>query len=136
MSMTCEVSDELVAEYQKFVKSRKYNTAFVMKINKEAHKVELEDIITHGDIEEIAEDLNPIDPRYIVWSAELSLPDGRKKYPIAMIFYIPSTNPATATVYAATLKTLEKKLNMQKTFELRDADDLTKEWLSDRLMKI
>ncbi|CAH1764854.1 9609_t:CDS:2 [Entrophospora sp. SA101] len=101
-----------------------------LKIDRE-NLVVVEDEI-HDDItlEELVEELPENAPRYIVLSYELNHEDGRKSYPLVLIYYSPiSTNPEAHMLYTSSKVYFQQKADLNKTFDIRELELLNDEWL-------
>ncbi|MDP2436912.1 MAG: glia maturation factor [archaeon] len=110
------------------------NCAFILKINRVELTVELEEELTDTSIDDIAAELPESAPRYVIYSYRCIHSDGRKSYPLVFLYYIPDgCNPELNMLYSSTKVDLSTKLNIQKEFEVRDAEDLTEKWLKDKL---
>ncbi|CAG8445240.1 12973_t:CDS:2 [Acaulospora morrowiae] len=155
MSTTCDVDPEVLQKLKKFRfgKSSQGNAAFVckyiwlklyfleiqwvdyMKIDRE-HLLVVEDKIYDSiSLDDLVEDLPENIPRYIVLSYELSHSDGRKSYPLVLIYYSPpSTKPETHMLYASAKTHFQQKADLNKVFDIREAETLTDEWLKEKLL--
>ncbi|CAG8449222.1 17967_t:CDS:2 [Rhizophagus irregularis] len=86
-------------------------------------------------LEELIEELPENSPRYIVLSYELLHDDGRKSYPLILIYYSPvTTNPETNMLYASAKTYFQQKADLNKVFDIRDTETLTDEWLKSKLL--
>ncbi|CAJ0822974.1 3477_t:CDS:2 [Entrophospora sp. SA101] len=106
-----------------------------IKIDRE-NLVVVEDEI-HDDItlEELVEELPENAPRYIVLSYELNHEDGRKSYPLVLIYYSPiSTNPEAHMLYTSSKVYFQQKADLNKTFDIRELELLNDEWLKEKLL--
>nr|CAG8452173.1 14884_t:CDS:10 [Entrophospora candida] len=105
---------------------RRHEIRNEIKIDRE-NLVVVEDEI-HDDItlEELVEELPENAPRYIVLSYE----DGRKSYPLVLIYYSPiSTNPEAHMLYTSSKVYFQQKADLNKTFDIRELELLNDEWL-------
>ncbi|RIB12789.1 hypothetical protein C2G38_1785715 [Gigaspora rosea] len=138
MSSTCEVDPELLEKLRKFrfgKKSQKGTSAFVLKIDM-AKLLVIEDVL-YDDIslEDLVEELPENTPRYIVLSYELSHRDGRKSFPLVLIYYSPpSSKPEIHMLYASAKTYFQQKADLNKVFDIREAEELTNEWLREKLL--
>jgi len=133
---TCDVPEELVAQFKKdFKLSKKFNRAMILRINKETLKVELEKIVEDiPTLDELQDELPESAPRFVVYSLEYTADDGRKSYPLVFIFYCPKQiNPALATMYASTKNRLVNALQILKIYDCRNLEDLTSDWMKSKL---
>jgi len=133
-SNTCEIPPEIVEEGKKFKFNKKNSYAMILKINTKALKVELESVQEDVKIEDIANQLPDSAPRYIAYSYKHTHSDGRTSLPLVFIFYCPrDINPTLNMLYASTKTRLINALQVQKTFDIQVAEDLTEDWLKTKL---
>mmetsp|Transcript_13756 Transcript_13756/g.20748 ORF Transcript_13756/g.20748 Transcript_13756/m.20748 type:complete len:141 (+) Transcript_13756:197-619(+) len=134
-SNTCQIPDEIYTTYNKWKRQKNpANCALIIKVNRKALKLEIEDEMSDTPIEDLAMDLPECAPRYVCYSYAQTHSDGRKSFPLLFLYYMPSgCNPELNMLYASTKIQLTSKLNIQKEFEVRNADDLTEEWLKKKL---
>jgi len=59
----------------------------------------------------------------------------RKDYPLSLIYYAPPTSTTLATLYSSTLSRLQTILIVPKTFRTADVEELTTEWLLEKLAR-
>ncbi|CAJ0651680.1 13904_t:CDS:2 [Entrophospora sp. SA101] len=129
MSTTCEIDPTVIEKLRKFRFAKKSKKG--LKIDRE-NLVVVEDEI-HDDItlEELVEELPENAPRYIVLSYE----DGRKSYPLVLIYYSPiSTNPEAHMLYTSSKVYFQQKADLNKTFDIRELELLNDEWLKEKLL--
>jgi len=133
-SNTCEIPAEVKEAGKKFKLSKKTSYALIMKINKEKLIVEVEDTLEDQSISDIANTLPDSAPRYILYSYQHKHPDGRVSIPLVFIFYCPrDINPTLNMLYASTKTRLINELQVMKTFDIQISEDLTEEWLKNKL---
>ncbi|CAB4427387.1 unnamed protein product [Rhizophagus irregularis] len=119
----------------RFSKSSKGSAAFVLKIDREKLLVMEDEQYDNISLEELIEELPENSPRYIVLSYELLHDDGRKSYPLILIYYSPvTTNPETNMLYASAKTYFQQKADLNKVFDIRDTETLTDEWLKSKLL--
>ncbi|TNN65597.1 Glia maturation factor beta [Liparis tanakae] len=128
--VVCDVDEELVKMVKKFrLRKETDNAAIVMKIDKEKQLVILEK--EHSDIS--LDDLTP--PTFIVYSYKYVHDDGRISYPLCFIFSSPvGCKPEQQMMYAGSKNQLVTTVGMSKVFEIRNTEDLTEEWLKEKLV--
>ena len=79
----------------------------------------------------------PHQPRYIVYSYKMVHEDQRISYPMCFIFYTPRDSQMELQVmYAGTKQALQQEADLSKTYEIRELEDLTEEWLKENLTKV
>jgi len=110
------------------------NNAFIMKINPTALEVVVDDILENVSITDIAAELPESAPRYFAYSYKWTHDDGRVSFPLVFIFYCPKgINTKLNILYASTKPVLTETLQVQKLFSVATTDELTEEWLKDKL---
>ncbi|CAG8494770.1 3735_t:CDS:2 [Diversispora eburnea] len=123
-----DVVDPVVLEKLKkfrFGKRSQGNAAFVLKIDRKNLLVVEDGIYDNISLSELVDVLPETNPRYIVLSYELSHNDGRKSYPLVLIYYSPPS---------IKLETHMLKADLNKVFDIREVESLTDEWLQEKLL--
>lgn len=65
---------------------------------------------------------------------EVAHADGRKQYPICLLLFLPEAVPTHLKVlYTRPVGGLAESIKVARHFTLTDAEDLTAEWLEERL---
>lgn len=133
----CDLESTLKDDIKKFrFRKEKNNAALIMKIDREKHLVCLDELIEDIDVDELRNALPSHQPRFLLYNYRLEHSDGRVAYPLIFIFLTPQDcQPELQMMYAGTKLSLEKEVNVTKAFEVRDLDDLTTEWLEEKLHK-
>ncbi|KDN49322.1 hypothetical protein RSAG8_02024, partial [Rhizoctonia solani AG-8 WAC10335] len=101
-----EIPQELKDSLRKFRFARRNagSAALVVKINKQALKMEEVEQFDSISIEELAEELPEASPRYIVLSYELKHDDGRTSFPLVLINWTPQgSETGLMTLHASSL---------------------------------
>ncbi|KAM3871186.1 LOW QUALITY PROTEIN: glia maturation factor beta [Diretmus argenteus] len=142
--VVCDVDEDLVKKLTEFrFRKETNNAAIIMKIDKEKDLVILE--AEHDDIspDELKEELPERQPRYplndtpgtfIVYSYKYQHDDGRVSYPLCFIFSSPvGCKPEQQMMYAGSKNKLVQTVKLTKVFEIRNTEDLTEEWLREKL---
>ncbi|XP_075049750.1 glia maturation factor beta [Mixophyes fleayi] len=133
--VVCEVDEQLVEKLKKFrFRKETNNAAIIMKIDKDRRLVVLEE--EHEDIspDELKDELPERQPRFIVYSYKYQHEDGRVSYPLCFIFSSPvGCKPEQQMMYAGSKNKLVQKAELTKVFEIRNTEDLTEEWLTEKL---
>ncbi|RIA88045.1 hypothetical protein C1645_695479, partial [Glomus cerebriforme] len=107
-----------------------------VKIDREKLLVVEDEQYDNISLEELVEELPETSPRYIVLSYELLHNDGRKSYPLILIYYSPvTTNPETNMLYASAKIYFQQKADLNKVFDIQESETLTDEWLKVSLLK-
>ncbi|KAF4085771.1 hypothetical protein AMELA_G00098600 [Ameiurus melas] len=69
-----------------------------------------------------------------MYSYKLTHSDGRVSYPLCFIFSSPvGCKPEQQMMYAGSKNRLVQSAELTKVFEIRNADDLSEEWLKEKL---
>ncbi|XP_053567045.1 glia maturation factor beta [Bombina bombina] len=115
--VVCDVDEELVEKLKKFrFRKETNNAAIIMKIDKDKRLVVLEE------------------EHEIVYSYKYQHEDGRVSYPLCFIFSSPvGCKPEQQMMYAGSKNKLVQKAELTKVFEIRNTEDLTEEWLTEKL---
>uniref|UniRef100_A0A671X6W1 Glia maturation factor n=1 Tax=Sparus aurata TaxID=8175 RepID=A0A671X6W1_SPAAU len=140
--VVCEVDEDLVKKLKEFrFRKETNNAAIVMKIDKDKQLVILEE--EHEDIspDDLKDELPERQPRYpfnmctfIVYSYKYQHDDGRVSYPLCFIFSSPvGCRPEQMMMYAGSKNKLVHTVQLSKVFEIRNTEDLTEEWLREKL---
>lgn len=62
--------------------------------------------------------------------------DGRISYPMCFIFYTPRDSQIELQImYAGTKLALQREAELTRTYEIRELEELTEEWLKEKLSK-
>jgi len=131
----CDVEDELKAILKKFrFRKAKENAAIIMKLEKESLKVLIEDTLEDCSVEKLKDELPSHQPRFVLYSYAYTHDDGRVSYPLCFIFVSPQgCKPDLQMMYAGSSKNLVAEIQVTKVFDIRDLDELTEEWLKEKL---
>lgn len=74
--------------------------------------------------------------RFVMYSFELKHDDSRISYPMCLIFSTPrDCKTEMQMMYAGTKLSLVKEAELTKVYEIRDLEELTDEWLEEKLKK-
>uniref|UniRef100_A0A8C6NIM3 Glia maturation factor n=1 Tax=Nothobranchius furzeri TaxID=105023 RepID=A0A8C6NIM3_NOTFU len=124
--VVCEVDESLKEKLRKFrFRKETNNAAILMKIDMEKQLVVLEEEYEDISLDDLKEEL----PDYKYIHA-----DGRVSYPLCFIFSSPmGCKPEQQMMYAGSKNRLIQAAELTKVFETRNVDDLTEEWLKNRL---
>lgn len=83
-------------------------------IDKKTYEVKAEDEIIES-IEELIEELPDTTPRFVVLSYPFKLNDGRMKYPLVMLYWIPPTSgQESRMLYAGAVEQFRDKAGVSK----------------------
>ncbi|XP_015116944.1 glia maturation factor beta [Diachasma alloeum] len=134
---TCDIEDEVRKAIKdfRFRKSQK-NAALILKVNRQEQKVCLDELIEDTQIEDLQEIIPSHEPRYIVYSYKMQHKDGRISFPMCFIFYTPRDIQMELQVLYASMKLiLQKEVELTRCYEVRELEELTEEWLKEKLVR-
>lgn len=87
-------------------------------------------------IEELQDTIPSHEPRYIVYSYKMQHTDGRISYPMCFIFYTPRGIQMELQVLYASMKlVLQKEADLTRCYEVRELEELTEDWLKEKLSR-
>lgn len=134
----CEISDEAKESIRKFrFRKETTNAALILKVDNETHTVyvdeELDDL---ESVDELRAELPEHQPRFVIYSCKMEHSDGRVSFPMVFIFSTPQdAKPQLQMMYAGSKLSLVKETDLTKVYEVRELDELTDEWLVEKLQK-
>ncbi|XP_060781063.1 glia maturation factor beta [Neoarius graeffei] len=133
--VVCEVDGDLVTKLRKFrFRKETSNAAIIMKIDKDRQLVVLEDEYEEISPDELKDELPERQPRFVMYSYKYQHDDGRVSYPLCFIFSSPvGCKPEQQMMYAGSKNKLVQTVEVTKVFEIRNTEDLTEEWLREKL---
>uniref|UniRef100_D3TRZ1 Putative glia maturation factor beta n=1 Tax=Glossina morsitans morsitans TaxID=37546 RepID=D3TRZ1_GLOMM len=134
-SKICDISDDVRDELRKFRfrKSTK-NSALILKINREKQLLVLDELLDDISVRELHESLPGHQPRYVIYTYKMIHDDSRISYPMCFIFYTPrDSQMELQMMYAYTKSALQREINLTRVYEIRELDELTEEWLKEKL---
>ncbi|KAK3923345.1 Glia maturation factor gamma [Frankliniella fusca] len=133
----CEISDEVREAMKKF-RFRKHNNnaALVLKVEREKQLICVEDLFEDISLEDLRESLPGHQPRYVVYSYRMEHDDGRVSFPLCFIYITPRDSQMELQVmYAGSKLALQKEADLTRVYEVRELEELTDEWLQEKLSK-
>lgn len=75
-------------------------------------------------------------PRYIVYSYKMVHDDNRISYPMCFIFYTPRDSQMELQImYAGSKRALQREADLTRVYEIRELDELTEDWLREKLAR-
>uniref|UniRef100_A0A3B1IJW9 Glia maturation factor n=1 Tax=Astyanax mexicanus TaxID=7994 RepID=A0A3B1IJW9_ASTMX len=130
--VVCEVDGDLVKKLRDFRFRKETNNAAIIKIDKDRQLVILDE--EHEDIspDDLKDELPERQP-FVVYSYKYQHDDGRVSYPLCFIFSSPVCKPEQQMMYAGSKNKLVQTVELTKVFEIRNTEDLTEEWLREKL---
>lgn len=131
----CDIDPALKELIKKFrFRKETNNAAIIMKVVKETQTIVLDEEIDDCSVEELSEELPTSQPRFVVYSYCYNHDDGRTSYPLCFFFISPAgCKPEQQMMYAGSMLSLVKEAGLTKVFEVRSTEDLTEEWLLEKL---
>ncbi|KAF7654497.1 hypothetical protein LDENG_00069080 [Lucifuga dentata] len=157
--VVCDVDPDLIKKVEKFrLRKETNNAAIIMKIDMDTQLVVLAEELEDISPDELKDELPERQPRYpfnemttftasydtqkvpliprtfIVYSYKYQHDDGRISYPLCFIFSSPQgCKPEQQMMYAGSKNKLVHTAQLTKVFEIRNVEDLTEEWLREKL---
>ncbi|KAK2948939.1 putative Glia maturation factor beta [Blattamonas nauphoetae] len=129
-----QFEEGLLNRFESFRKANGKSAMIVLKIDKDTRTVGIEEELVDVDLEDFREDLPDTKPKYILYSFEIKRADGRLQVPLVLIYYTPhSAATNLSMLYSSAKNQLGRFFNVNKMIELRNADDLTTEFLVSQL---
>uniref|UniRef100_A0A8C9BDD5 Glia maturation factor beta n=1 Tax=Phocoena sinus TaxID=42100 RepID=A0A8C9BDD5_PHOSS len=111
-----------------------YYIFILVKIDKDKRLVVLDEELEGISPDELKDELPERQPRFIVYSYKYQHDDGRVSYPLCFIFSSPvGCKPEQQMMYAGSKNKLVQTAELTKVFEIRNTEDLTEEWLREKL---
>ncbi|XP_050514330.1 glia maturation factor beta [Diabrotica virgifera virgifera] len=131
----CSVTTEVKQALTEF-RFRKANdtAALVLKVDREKQEIIIDEKLEDISIDQLQDILPSHQPRYVVLSYRQEHRDGRISYPLCFIFFTPRDSHAELQMmYAGSKIALQKEAELTRSFEIRELEDLTEEWLLEKL---
>jgi len=121
-------SPETTAALRKFrlgTSRAKDPQAKIYQIDKQTLEITPATSDTYTDLQELADDLPPHSPRFVLLSYPMTLPSGRVSVPYVMIYYLPVTcNAELRMLYAGAKELMRNTAEVGRVIEMADAEDL------------
>ncbi|EEB15105.1 Glia maturation factor beta, putative [Pediculus humanus corporis] len=118
----CDIKDDVKDALKKFrFRKNENNAALILKVDREKQEICIDEILEDISIDELRESLPSHQPRYIVYSYKMTHNDGRISYPMCFIYFTP--------------RALQKEADLTRVYEIRELDELTEDWLQEKLSK-
>uniref|UniRef100_A0A336MIW9 cytidine deaminase n=1 Tax=Culicoides sonorensis TaxID=179676 RepID=A0A336MIW9_CULSO len=133
----CDISDDVKEELKKFRFSKSNNAALILKVDREKKLIVVDELIEDVSLEDLQEQLPSHQPRYIIYSYKMIHDDARVSLPMVFIYFTPRDSQVDLQVMYAGMKVaLQKEADLTRVYEIRDLDDLTEDWLKEKLKKL
>ncbi|XP_053957604.1 glia maturation factor beta isoform X1 [Anastrepha ludens] len=114
-----------------------YNTEIKfkkLKVDREKQLVVLDELLEDISVDELQETLPGHQPRYVIYTYKMIHDDQRISYPMCFIFYTPRDSQIELQMmYACTKSALQREVDLTRVYEIRELDELTEEWLREKL---
>ncbi|EYC27681.1 hypothetical protein Y032_0008g126 [Ancylostoma ceylanicum] len=133
--MICGIPEDLKKDLRsfRFSKSTSMNV-LILKVDRETQQMILDESMEDCSIDDVREELPHQQPRFLLISYALRHADGRVSYPMCLVFYSPpGCSPELQMMYAGSRNNLVQECELTKNFEIRDSEELTKEYLDSKL---
>lgn len=133
----CDIDDDVKDALKKFrFRKNDTNAALIMKVDREKQKICIDDLIEDVSVDDLRERLPGHQPRFVVYSYCMEHSDGRVSYPMCFIYITPRDSQMELQImYAGTKLALQKEADLTRVYEVRELDELTEEWLREKLCK-
>lgn len=110
---------------------------WTVKVDREKQLVCVDELLDEISIDDLQEQLPGHQPRYIVYSYKMIHDDKRISYPMCFIFYTPRDSQMELQImYAGTKRALQREADLTRVYEVRELDELTEEWLREKLTRV
>jgi len=132
----CNLDPLLQQQLEKFRFRRDTsNHAIVMKVDRDSQTIVCDEVLEDLEsVEELRESLPDHQPRFVVYTFKLENRDARLSYPMCFIFSSPKgCKPEMNMMYAGSKLSLVDQIGLQHVFEIRELEELTEEWLVEKL---
>lgn len=105
-----------------------------MKVDREKQQIIIDKNLEDIAVEDLQESLPGHQPRFVILSYRRQHSDGRLSYPLCFIFFTPRDSHAELQMmYAGSKIALQQEADLTRAYEIRELEDLTEEWLLERL---
>ncbi|KAL0267497.1 UNVERIFIED_CONTAM: hypothetical protein PYX00_009750 [Menopon gallinae] len=133
----CDIDDTVKDTLKKFrFRKSESNAALVLKVEREKQRICIDQIIEDVSIDELRDILPSHQPRYVVYSYRMEHRDGRVSFPMCFIYITPRDSQMELQImYAGTKLALQKEAGLTRVYEVRELEELTEEWLKEKLNK-
>ncbi|KAL2058371.1 hypothetical protein ABVK25_001099 [Lepraria finkii] len=116
---------EKLCKFQLGTSRSKDPQAIIYQIDKSTLEIAQADDDVYTTMQELADELPPHSPRYVLLSYPLTLASGRLSVPYVLLYYLPVTcNAELKMLYAGAKELMRNTAEAGKVIELSDAEDL------------
>ncbi|KAJ9590783.1 hypothetical protein L9F63_016169 [Diploptera punctata] len=133
----CDIDDDVKEALKKFrFRKNDSNAALIMKVDREKQKICVDELMEDVSLDDLRESLPGHQPRFVVYSYRMEHGDGRVSYPMCFIYITPRDSQMELQImYAGTKLALQKEADLTRVYEVRELDELTEQWLQEKLSK-
>jgi len=131
----CDITQEVKDELRKFrFAKNNESSALILKVDREKQIIVVDEYLEEVSVEELQEQLPSHQPRFIVYSYKMVHEDDRISYPMCFIFYTPRDSMMELQMlYARSKLLLQKEADLTRSYEIREIEDFTEDWLREKL---
>lgn len=133
----CDIGDDIKDALKAFrFRKNETNAALIMKVDREKQRICIDDLLEDVSVDDLRETLPGHQPRFVVYSYRMEHGDGRVSFPMCFIYITPRDSQIELQImYAGTKLALQKEADLTRVYEVRELDELTEEWLKEKLSK-
>ncbi|XP_026466256.1 glia maturation factor gamma-like [Ctenocephalides felis] len=133
----CDIGPEVKEALRKFrFRKNNNNAALILKVDRERQAICIDEEIEDVALEDLQDTLPGHQPRYVIYSYCMEHKDGRLSYPMCFIYYTPRDSQMELQImYAGTKLALQHEVELTRSYEVRELDELTEDWLREKLSK-
>ncbi|KAF5288983.1 hypothetical protein FQA39_LY03862 [Lamprigera yunnana] len=131
----CSIGEDVRKALEEFrFRKETDTTALILKVDREKQEIIIDDVMEDVEITDLQEALPSHQPRYVIISYRRKHDDGRVSYPLCFIFYTPRDSHAELQMlYAGSKMSLQKECSLTRSYDVRELEELTEEWLLGKL---
>lgn len=131
----CSIGEDVKKTLEEFrFRKEQDTTAVILKVDREKQEILIDEIMESTDISSIQEALPSHQPRFIIVSYKRVHKDGRISFPLCFLFYTPRDSHAELQMlYAGSKVSLQKECSLTRSYDIRELEELTEEWLLEKL---
>ncbi|XP_017772456.1 PREDICTED: glia maturation factor beta [Nicrophorus vespilloides] len=131
----CSVTDNVKKAIKEFRFQKMQDTAaLILKVDREKQEIIVDEELEKISVDDLQESLPSHQPRYVILSYRQVHNDGRISFPLCFIFYTPRDSHAELQMmYAGSKISLQNEAGLTRSYEIRELEDLTEEWLLEKL---
>ncbi|XP_059475285.1 glia maturation factor beta [Neocloeon triangulifer] len=133
----CDIDDSVKEKLKEFrFRKPKDNAALVLKVDRAKQCICVDELFEDISVDDLRESLPSHQPRYVIYSYKMEHNDGRISYPMCFIYITPRDSQIELQImYAGTKMALQREADLTRVYEVRELEELTEEWLREKLSK-